>query len=119
MWIVDAALTRRNKRLKTRLALDREKVNSARKESRKASIALVEALRELEELKTKMACEHCENCNTDIGILWDAEQDGLMAFCPNCGQPIMLCSICTHECDFDWGSGLCGQMEVLKKNVNH
>lgn len=45
--------------------------------------------------------ECCPHCDREITVLWDVEQDGYQIFCPNCGETIMLCSMCDREpCDW-------------------
>lgn len=45
--------------------------------------------------------ECCPHCDRDITVSWDVEQDGYQIFCPNCGEPIMLCSMCDRvPCDW-------------------
>lgn len=41
--------------------------------------------------------EYCPHCDREITVLWNVEQDGYQIFCPNCGEPIMLCSMCDRE----------------------
>ena len=38
--------------------------------------------------------ECCPHCDREITVSWNVEQDGYQIFCPNCGFPIMLCSMC-------------------------
>ena len=38
--------------------------------------------------------ERCHNCNKDIKLFWGTKIRGLKAFCPYCGKPIILCSLC-------------------------
>lgn len=43
---------------------------------------------------------------------WDTERDGYQAFCPYCGEVLMLCDECQHSeqrqpCDFDADTSLC------------
>lgn len=45
--------------------------------------------------------ECCPHCDREITVSWDVEQDGYQIFCPNCGEPIMLCSMCDRgPCDW-------------------
>ncbi len=43
--------------------------------------------------------EYCPNCETEIGLLWDLEMLGYKAFCPSCGERLMLCDACQHRSD--------------------
>lgn len=55
-------------------------------------------------------CPHCEYENT---IEWDVEKHGYKAFCPHCGNVMMLCDECQHgqdgapQCDWDSKTGKC------------
>lgn len=45
--------------------------------------------------------EMCPRCGKETGISWDVNQDGYQVFCPNCGKPMMLCSMCDRlPCDW-------------------
>lgn len=50
--------------------------------------------------------ECCPHCDREITVSWDVEQDGYQIFCPNCGEPIMLCSMCDRE-PCDWTENGC------------
>lgn len=52
-------------------------------------------------------CAHCENENV---MLWDLEKYGRVAFCPVCGQKMMLCNTCEGACDYDYGKDICKEM---------
>lgn len=43
--------------------------------------------------------EMCPHCEREIEMQWDTENDGYKAFCPNCGNTLMLCDECMHEGD--------------------
>lgn len=50
--------------------------------------------------------ECCPHCDREITVLWDVEQEGYQIFCPNCGEIIMLCSMCNRE-PCDWTENGC------------
>lgn len=50
--------------------------------------------------------EYCPHCDREITVSWNVEQDGYQIFCPNCGEPIMLCSMCDRE-PCDWTENGC------------
>lgn len=50
--------------------------------------------------------EYCSHCEREIIVSWNVEQDGYQIFCPNCGEPIMLCSMCDRE-PCDWTENGC------------
>ena len=43
--------------------------------------------------------EMCPSCGHEVTIIWDTERDGYKAYCPVCGERLMLCSAC-HDDDF-------------------
>lgn len=55
-------------------------------------------------------CPHCERENT---FVWDVEREGFKAFCPGCGERLMLCSECVfsgENCDYNDYSDFCHMM---------
>ena len=50
--------------------------------------------------------EYCPHCDREITVLWDVEQNGYQIYCPNCGETIMLCSMCDRE-PCDWTENGC------------
>lgn len=64
--------------------------------------------------------ECCSLCDTENEIRWDVETEGYEAFCPHCGQPMLICSECmraednkTNKCD--WCKGRCFRVSERKK----
>lgn len=62
----------------------------------------------------KIVTEFCSCCNSEIEMCWDVERDGFKAFCPVCGNRLMLCDECMHrdgkfkdDCDYDGISDSC------------
>ena len=53
----------------------------------------------LQDNSARYAVEVCPNCEREIEIRWDTEQDGYKAFCPYCGGRLMLCDECLHSAD--------------------
>ena len=53
--------------------------------------------------------EQCPYCENEAALHWDVEKDGHQVFCPNCGKPMMLCSMCDARdgavCDWKEGEG--------------
>ena len=43
-----------------------------------------------------LVTERCPHCETEITMLWSTEKNGYRAFCPVCGEPLMLCDECRH-----------------------
>lgn len=55
-------------------------------------------------------CPHCERENT---FVWDVEREGFTAYCPGCGERLMLCSECAfsgENCDYNDYSDFCHMM---------
>lgn len=63
--------------------------------------------------RTYIVTEFCANCEREVEIHgWDTERDGYQAFCPYCGDVLMLCDECQHTepaplCDFNSETGMC------------
>lgn len=58
--------------------------------------------------------ELCPNCGTEVEMRWDVKTDGFKAFCPVCGNRLMLCDECMHrtgecclDCDYDSETDSC------------
>lgn len=55
-----------------------------------------------------LVTEMCSNCMNENTLEWDTEKEGYKAYCPHCGEKMMLCDECTHasdneggQCDYD------------------
>lgn len=54
-----------------------------------------------EKTEAVLITEMCPHCGAETGIFWNVEKDGYQVFCPNCGKPMMLCSMCDRmPCDW-------------------
>lgn len=68
--------------------------------------------------------ECCPNCEREVNMMWDTKADGYKAYCPYCGEQLMLCSECPHRnegdvtaaCDFDGESDAC---RFNENNLEH
>ena len=53
--------------------------------------------------------EQCPYCENEVALHWDVEKDGYQIFCPYCGKPMMLCSMCDARdgavCDWEKEKG--------------
>lgn len=56
----------------------------------------------------RIVTEICPNCDNEVSMVWDVEQNGYKATCPYCGGRLMLCDECQHpsgiysdDCDYD------------------
>ena len=49
--------------------------------------------------------EMCPHCQNEVTVQWNVEKDGYELYCPYCGFPIMLCSMCDARegkvCDWE------------------
>ena len=49
--------------------------------------------------------EPCPHCANEVVLHWDVEKDGYEVYCPYCGFPMMLCSMCDARdgsvCDWE------------------
>lgn len=63
---------------------------------------------ELEE-HTEEVTEWCPHCETEVTLQWDIAEDGYKAFCPYCGNRLMLCAYCprVEQCDYDEETDSC------------
>ena len=55
---------------------------------------------------TFIVTETCPYCGAEVEIHgWDTDRDGFKAYCPYCGNRLMLCDECLHsrcpDCDYD------------------
>ena len=62
----------------------------------------------------KTVVEVCANCQNEIELFWDVDEMGYKAFCPICGERLMLCSECQgrdgevwDDCDYDASTDSC------------
>jgi len=57
--------------------------------------------------RTYIVTEMCPHCMNEIEMRWDTDTMGFKAFCPVCGERLMLCDECMHAedscggCDYD------------------
>lgn len=63
----------------------------------------------------KLVTEYCPECESEVEMRWDVEKDGYKAYCPVCGERLMLCDECQHrtggerteDCDYDGTTDTC------------
>lgn len=61
--------------------------------------------------------EMCPSCGKEVTLIWDTEKDGYKAFCPYCGERLMLCSACHDDdfaCDYDRETDSCQWNPAMK-----
>ena len=62
--------------------------------------------------RTYIVTEFCPHCESEIEMRWNTDTDGYQAFCPVCGNRLMLCDECHHTdgnggCDYDSATDTC------------
>ena len=62
--------------------------------------------------RTYTVTEYCNHCESEIEMRWNTDVDGYMAFCPVCGERLMLCDECRHTegegpCDYNSATDSC------------
>lgn len=40
--------------------------------------------------------EPCPYCGAEVVMRWDVKKNGFKAYCPYCGERLMLCDECLH-----------------------
>lgn len=61
-------------------------------------------------LVTNEVTEYCSECGSEITLHWNIREDGMKAYCPVCGNRLMLCSMCAMRntgCDYDSVTDTC------------
>ena len=73
-------------------------------------------LAKLQDGRTYIVTEVCPHCESEIEMRWDTDALGFKAFCPVCGERLMLCDECQHSgpdggptwpCDYDGTTDTC------------
>ena len=65
----------------------------------------------------KMVVECCPYCDTEIEMRWDTSKQGFKAFCPVCGEQLMLCNECEYQNgEFIGGCDYNGKADICKHN---
>lgn len=62
----------------------------------------------LEEMRSAIAqtevTEFCPHCKNEVTLRWNVKDRGYKAYCPVCGERLMLCSTCHDDgygCNYD------------------
>lgn len=63
-----------------------------------------------DELAEGYVVAFCKHCETQAVMIWEPETEGCLAFCPHCGERMMLCDYCEGECDYNYGTDVCKEM---------
>ena len=71
--------------------------------------------------RTYTVTEWCSNCESEIEMRWDTDTRGFEAFCPVCGERLVLCDECLHaednpphRCGTDEGQTVCWRLAQAK-----
>lgn len=81
-----------------------------RKENQEVHEAVIRKQKELMRIRGSLVTEQCHECGAENTIEWNMAKQGYYAFCPNCGDPMMLCWECVVDsgfCDWDEDTSLC------------
>ena len=65
----------------------------------------IKVLVPLAQERTYIVTEMCPHCESEVEMRWDTDTLGFKAFCPVCGERLMLCDECRHTeepspCDY-------------------
>lgn len=110
-----AAVKRKNAKLNSRLKISRKRAKESSGKVREQGQEIRRLRRRVEELEENHVTEYCPNCETEIEMVWNVEQFGYKAYCPVCGERLMLCDECQHgpdgefldRCNYDYGTDSC------------
>jgi hypothetical protein len=81
--------------------------------------------------RTCIVTEWCPHCENEIEMTWDTDSLGFKAFCPVCGERLMLCDECQHrddggkrtdDCDYDSETDTCRfnkKANVAAQNIDN
>lgn len=108
--------------MKKKVKISRKKeARRARERNRMLHLDIIRKSKELLEIRAKSVTEECPECGGEATIFWDVRRDGYQTYCPYCGWPMMLCSMCLDEdrsCNWDGRTGICYRMvERLWKDL--
>lgn len=67
----------------------------------------------LDEYEVTEMCPHCEN---EITMIWDVQNNGYKAYCPVCGERLMLCDECQHRGAYGSGCDYNSETDTCKYN---
>lgn len=103
-------LKSRNQKLNRHLDDEKRYNRAYRRKVAELRKALARERKDKAILKDGYIVEWCCYCENQIVMLWDPENDGLSAYCPVCGNRMMLCDSCQGECDYNYGNDTCKEM---------
>lgn len=59
--------------------------------------------------------ELCPSCGNEVKMYWDVREDGYKAYCPYCGERLMLCDECKRSVTDKYGCAV-GVCDYSDKN---
>ena len=68
--------------------------------------------------RTYIVTEMCPHCQSEVQMQWDTDTMGFKAFCPVCGERLMLCDECLQVggvCDYDSETDTCKHNQPVPK----
>lgn len=70
--------------------------------------------------ETEEVIEWCSHCEREVTLSWNCKEDGLKAFCPYCGEKLMLCGYCPATyieitCDYNSSTDTCKFSQKLSE----
>lgn len=87
-----------------------KEIEELRKENVSVHNAAIKKQKELMKIRMSLVTELCPSCEGEQTIAWNTSEKGFKAFCPECGNRLMLCSECLLDkdfCDYDSGEDIC------------
>lgn len=63
-----------------------------------------------------MVVEVCPHCENEVEMRWSVAARGYKAFCPVCGNRLMLCDECLHSEESTGGCNFCSETDSCKHN---
>ena len=73
--------------------------------------------------RTNIVTELCPHCEREVEMFWDTDANGFKAFCPYCGERLMLCDECLHSgtgnCDYSNNTDSCRHNPPIPAAVSH
>ena len=91
--------------------LEKKRISLSRDCSNEYAVTEISSLEKIEKIIRKHMnndieiIEPCPHCANEVVLHWDVEKDGYEVYCPYCGFPMMLCSMCDARdgsvCDWE------------------
>ncbi len=101
----------KNEKLQTALRNTHKENKAIKKDMRKIKRKNFHLKRALEDATEGFETEYCSCCGYEQTFFWNREAYGIHAFCPYCGERLMLCSSCEGACDYNSFTNTCKEMK--------